>query len=309
MNEDDLASDFLSSRGSDSELDADLDALRTAKAHSEEKGFMAWHGDQLMQEAAADQKGNLAAGQFLMRLPANITVGVLDAATAAIGFGKQFAEGVKQNVTGPGVAESAIAADQGLRKPAPGQPGAHYGSAQEAREGADVEPYGEEQGMLMGAMARLRGRMAAGSGTPDEITQSAAQFMVPFAAWTKAVGGYQAGSTAVNAGRAALAEAATMMTSFEPHEARFADLLRLLDSRNTLVNSYIDWMTAREDEGEWEGRFKNALDSLVGTGVMAGITFTGGKALRSIRKSLAGRGTIKPSELKTPDVTPALEGK
>jgi hypothetical protein len=132
----------------------------------------------------------------------------------------------------------------------------------------------------MDAARQLRGELAGESGTSDEITQSAAQFLIPFTGWMKAFGGIQKGAKLANIGRAAAAETATMVSAFEPHEARFADLLRLTDTNNGLVNAYIDYMAADADEGEWEGRFKNATDSLVATAAIGSVIKAGGIGLK-----------------------------
>jgi hypothetical protein len=119
----------------------------------------------------------------------------------------------------------------------------------------------------------------------DDIVQGIAQFAIPFAAYARAIGGFKAGQTAMNVGKAVAAEAATAATAFSAHEGRFADLvqmgresegkfgelLRKLSPDGSLTNNYINWMTSREDEGEWEGRFKNAVDSVATTGVVGAV--------------------------------------
>lgn len=143
----------------------------------------------------------------------------------------------------------------------------------------------------------------------DDITQGVAQFAVPFAAYMRAMGGIQLGKTALNVGRAAVAESGAAGTAFDPHEGRVADLvqlgrdsesrfgelLRKISPDGSLTNSYINMMTDRENEGEWEGRFKNVIDSLAGSAVVAGVLKGAATGFRAVRKIAAEPMKVGPA--------------
>jgi hypothetical protein len=105
--------------------------------------------------------------------------------------------------------------------------------------------------------------------------------MVPFSMALKTMGGLQAGATAANIAKGAAAEAVTMFGAFDPHAGRFADLVRAVSPDGLASNRYIDYLTNRENEGEFEGRFKNVVDSLSGSAAVAGALKVGGTTLRA----------------------------
>lgn len=147
----------------------------------------------------------------------------------------------------------------------------------------------------------------------DDIAQGVAQFTLPFAGTLKLLGGIRAGMGAgATLARAGAAEGVTAGSAFDPHDGRLADLIKLgADSESrfgdlmrkvapdgSLVNSYIDYMTSRDgytpderrngvSEGEWEGRFKNAVDSLVGSAAIAGIVKSAGIAFKGLKQQIA----------------------
>lgn len=124
----------------------------------------------------------------------------------------------------------------------------------------------------------------------DNITQGVAQFAIPFLGWSKAVSVVGGVGKLAAAGRTLLAESATASTVMAPHDGRFADMLDLgrhtegkfADALNaispdgSLVNNYINWMTADKDsEGEFEGRAKNILDTIAGGAVLSPLIHAG----------------------------------
>jgi hypothetical protein len=139
------------------------------------------------------------------------------------------------------------------------------------------------------ALTRLRdearaeaGRQGVGEDSlAGNLTEGTVQFMVPFSMALKAMGGLQAGATAANIAKGAAAEAVTMFGAFDPHAGRFADLVRAVSPDGLASNRYIDYLTNRENEGEFEGRFKNVVDSLSGSAAVAGALKVGGTTLRA----------------------------
>lgn len=146
----------------------------------------------------------------------------------------------------------------------------------------------------------------------DDITQGIAQFAIPFTGWLKAVGGIHKGATMLNLGRLALAEGVTAASAFEAHEGRMADLIemgRQMDNKfgevlqrvspdGSLANTYINWLTDRENEGEWEGRFKNAVDSVVTTAGIAPFLKGAAMSIRGAKQIIQDVGTkVTPMEL------------
>lgn len=152
-------------------------------------------------------------------------------------------------------------------------------------------------------------KIEGGGKVEDDLTQGVAQFAVPFGGWLKAVNGLKVASPLV---KGLIAEGATTATAYQPHDARVADLVQMgrsLDNRfgnvlrqlspdGSLANKYIDWMTNRKGEGEWEGRFKNAVDSLVPTAVIAGLVKAAGSARRSAQAILDNPPKPKPAKTK-----------
>lgn len=145
----------------------------------------------------------------------------------------------------------------------------------------------------------------------DDMAQGVAQFAVPFTGYLKAVGGYDKVRKLLSLGRLGLAESVTAASAFEAHEGRVADLFemgRQMDNQfgevlnkvspdGTLVNDYINWLGDRENEGEWEGRFKNAVDSVVTTAGLAVVLKGAAVTLRSARRMVEDFGTMTPRDL------------
>jgi len=154
---------------------------------------------------------------------------------------------------------------------------------------------------VLDPVRRLRDWMAEGkTGVADEVTQGIAQFAIPYAGFAKAFGLASGAGTAANVIGTAGADVASGMTVQTPHDGRMADLLDLArhshgkfaDVLHTIapdgsaINSYIDWMTAREGETGAEGRFKNVVDNLVSSAVPAGLIYAGAKTFRGARHML-----------------------
>lgn len=152
----------------------------------------------------------------------------------------------------------------------------------------------------------------------DEFTRQTVQFIVPFSMTMKALGGVKAGATVANIAKGATAEAATVFGAFDPHGGRFADLVRTVSPDGLASNRFIDYLTNRENEGEWEGRFKNVIDSLSGSAAVGTAIKTGGIALRAAHlaatsspptKLQAQRGSLDLTALKPEQAKLAQESR
>lgn len=152
----------------------------------------------------------------------------------------------------------------------------------------------------------FRDEMAANSNTSDKITQALAQYMIPWLGFMKVAG--IAGRVTGIAGKAPLAakaaeivmaDALTSFSVYKPHDTRFADVLALakhtegklgaamnmIAPDGSLLNTYIDYMTDRSTEGEWEGRVKNVMDNFVLSVAGAGLIAAGGVTLKAAFKT------------------------
>lgn len=148
------------------------------------------------------------------------------------------------------------------------------------------------------AVDQVRARLGAGDNGFDIAAQKLFQFVGPFAGAMHVMGGLSkapgAASWLANTGKAGLSDAITSYTVFDPHEARFADLLREYAPDNRLVNAYIDYAMSDPADSDAEGRWKNAVDNtLFGLGAagvgaaihsaVRGAVYFGGKALSAAR--------------------------
>jgi hypothetical protein len=134
----------------------------------------------------------------------------------------------------------------------------------------------------------------------DDIVQGVAQFALPFAGFLKLAGGLKGASTAAKLARAAAAEGVASAAAFDPEEGRvadlvklgmesegrFGDLLRKVAPDGSLLNQYIDYMTSRGGS-RIEGRYKNAVDSLVTSAALGGILKSAAISFRTARKLTA----------------------
>lgn len=171
----------------------------------------------------------------------------------------------------------------------------------------------EQYPEVMGALRTFTDQWERNDTLGDDITQGIAQFTVPFMGYMKLLGGVRAGSAVAQIGKMATAEAVTAGSAFDPHDGRLADLVKLGQESETrfgdvlrtvapdgsLINSYIDYMTSRNGttpderrngvtESENEGRFKNMVDSLTGSAVIAGVLKGAAVAYKGLRHSMEG---------------------
>lgn len=269
---DDLAPQYLSSRAGNPELEDDIARFRQVSQETEQKGFLAKMAENEGQFAEAmGSAGNSDAAQWMVNLPRNITVGAIDAVTNTLR-----------------TIDSAQQEAQRKQFESTGNPKHRPRSMLSAKDDdASTTDLDIDQGLVA-----LRGIIAKDNeGLPDRAVQSAAQFFLPFAAWAKTLGAGSAATTVGNIVRGAGAEAATVATAFAPHQGRFADLLREVDTDNRLVNAYVDYLATDENEGVAEGRFKNVVDSLATSAALGSVILVGGKAMRANWREIAMRVT------------------
>lgn len=134
----------------------------------------------------------------------------------------------------------------------------------------------------------------------DEITQAVAQYAVPFMGWAKMFGAGKAfaiGKYGSAAAKTVAADFFTGATALEAHDQRVADLVQLgketegkfADVINTispdgsLFNTYINYMTNRENESEIEGRWKNGVDNAAVSVAVMGLVKAGATTFKGAR--------------------------
>lgn len=233
---------------------------------------------------------------WIAKLPANITTGLIDAAVNTADAIKAFHEASDYSLTLTGSTKPEQVGAKSATPEAPAEPKAPpespiYNSAKQA-------------------VMNFRDYLSKDSGTSDEVTQSIAQYAIPFMGWSKFIGGLHSATTLGTIARAGVAEALTASTVLAPHDPRAADILQLGkhvegkfgDAMNTiapdgsLFNSYINYMTDRSNESDAEGRFKNVVDNLALSSAAAGLikttamTLKGGFATAKYALEAAGTG-------------------
>ncbi len=245
---------------------------------------------------------NPAFEQWVNGLPKNIGVGLYRAALNTIETVDDVFEAGAEFVINP---PPGLARALG---------GAEDGPVSSPEEDTDPTPVPPLQTMFPGVFeaAHNFADEAEESNTfSDDITQGIAQFVIPFTSYLKGLGGLKNVETLTKVGRLALAEGVTAASAFEAHEGRMADVIEMgrqmenkfgavlnkVSPDGSLANAYINWMTDRENEGEMEGRFKNAVDSLVATGGIVSVLKVAGTTLKVARLAASEFGSINPAKL------------
>jgi len=141
-------------------------------------------------------------------------------------------------------------------------------------------------------------------GTLSEgITQFAIGF-IPVAGVTSKIGkAAQFGKAGQYITTALGAGAVADFVAFNGHEGRLSDLIEQYPS---LQNPISGWLASKEDDSEWEGRFKNALEGLA-LGPIADVALGGVKLLVGAKKAQA-KGGDKAGEDYIKKHAPALLG-
>ncbi len=189
----------------------------------------------------------------------------------------------------------------------------------QARQGEDLPPNLDDPTSIdlrdlapefIDAVDKARAWAGQGDTAADVITQKIFQFAGPFAATMRVMGGLSrapgVASWLANAGKAGAADFLTSYAVFDPHEARFADLLKDLVPEDTrLVNAYIDYAMSDPADTDAEGLWKNAVD-----GAVVGLPFVvGGAVLQAGRAlKLARAGALVPVMLTASSSPPVGRG-
>jgi hypothetical protein len=119
---------------------------------------------------------------------------------------------------------------------------------------------------------------------PGKLTQGVSQFITSFIGAgkiTAPIKALQGGGYALAAGRGAVNSALGSFVGFDPQEDRLSNLLVEFPA---LRNPVTEYLAADENDGEIEGRFKNALEDL-SLGALAEPLIVTVRALRSARKA------------------------
>ncbi|MBE7185479.1 MAG: hypothetical protein INR68_13870 [Methylobacterium mesophilicum] len=144
----------------------------------------------------------------------------------------------------------------------------------------DWVPGMPDQNNLKVPEAVIPGEAASNTGKLVEgVSQFATGFVIA-GRYLKSLGFTAAtaqGTMALGMAKGAIADA----TAFDPHEERLSNLI---ESFPSLSNPVTDFLSAKEDDGEAMGRFKNALEGL-GLGAAVEVV---GLSLRALRATRAG---------------------
>lgn len=230
--------------------------------------------------AARQTAGQAQQDNWFARTPKNIGIGAYKAALSTIEFGSDLADAVVSDAVG----QSAVPVKPppSIREFVPGFFEAAHAFADEA---------------------------TANNTVSDGIVQGVSQFALPFAGYMRAVGALTGIGPLAKVAQIAIAEAITSGTAFDPHDGRMADLLQMgqdaegkfgdlmrkVAPDGSLTNAYIDYMTNREDEGEWEGRFKNVVDNAAVSAALGGILTAGATGFRVARQAATAPMKVGPA--------------
>lgn len=227
------------------------------------------------------EEAEKSKGTWFTRLPRNVGVGMYKAAINTIKTGADL-------VNAPGeIASEAM-----------GLPVNVFSAPAGAVAGLPMVAFSKD---FADAAGQFGDELTENNTLSDDIIQGVAQFAIPYMGYLRAFGGYQAGAMLMNVAKTAGAETAASATAFDPHDGRMADLLemgrqsegkfgnlmRAVSPDGSLANHYINWMTEREGEGEWEGRFKNSVDNLVTTAALGSLFKTAATAFKGVRRIAA----------------------
>jgi hypothetical protein len=266
--------------------------------------------------------------KWAAKLPQDVGIAVWDTvrnvAELSLDAGAAIADAQFQQLAPMAEAMGSKAAQAGgaayrERKAADSTPGARALRDLQVRQGADLPPNLDDVTSLdlrdiapewVDAIDKARAWAGQGDNQADVITQKLFQFAGPFAGMLRVLGGVSrapgVATWLANTGKVAAADVLTSYAVFDPHEARFADLLKEIGPQdNRLLNDYIDYAMSSRDDTDAEGRWKNAVD-----GFVVGLPFAAGGAIFHSGKALArtARGEWRAPMLPEGEATPALPG-
>lgn len=234
------------------------------------------------QEVAAsvrhpDTGGALRVDHWVANLPRNVSVGLMDAAVNSADtvrdVGHAFYHSHVAEVFG-----QPMAPDE--PKPPPAL------TADEKKTWESHHTTGDAvYNHVRGSFMTLRDRLANGLENPEDLlTQNVAQLAIPGLGLAKLTGA-TASFGLLNTAHVAAADAVAAGVVLDPHSGRLADLAVLgkhaegklgavfntLAPDGSMMNHYLNAMTDRVGESDWNGRLKNMVDSLSGSAALAGV--------------------------------------
>lgn len=283
----------------EADVERSVAATLAANSQDEEQAFV----QEMMNEVGDTMAANVAGVPkpvmaWIRKLPKNITGGAFKAAINTIDLASELPTPAALGASVGGAVKKAVTEGE-----AP------------TVESLKPKPLSETMPELWKSLNEFHDAHLGADNAVDEITQGVAQFAIPFTGWAKAAGVAKGASFLSNVGRVAGAEAITVGSAFDPHEGRFADLiemgrqsesklgdvLRRMTPDGSAANAYIQWMTDRENEGRWEGRFKNIVDNAAVSAVTGGLLMTAVKSFKRIR---AGFEAPPAKSVETPVAEP-----
>jgi hypothetical protein len=139
--------------------------------------------------------------------------------------------------------------------------------------------------------------------TAGAVTRPITQFLGGFVAAGKALKAL--GWTAKGVTGAMAKGAITDATVFDPLESRLSNLVEQVPD---LANPITAYLAADPQDGEAEGRFKNAVEGLLAGGVVDGVV-QGLRGIRALRRARAEAAPAKPADPADPEAAPGDAGR
>ena len=243
----DLSGQYVQNRDADPELDNMIDATERADADGAAEEVMAQqHGPSTRKESKSSNpymqqaSGQMLEAKSMGKMGKDALIGLYDAArnTAQL------------------MADIGVNAGQGEMN----REAADKGTEAETLPPVDIAELAPN---FVREADALRDKLAAGSEPTDIFVQKASQFAIPFMGAMKLSGSATIAKTAV-------IDAVTNLAVWDPHETRFADLVKMISPDNKLLNPIIDYIASDPMDSDAEGRFKNVLDGLFASTVIVG---------------------------------------
>lgn len=263
----------------DAQLQRDIDETNAAGEADSDKNFLA----SFKQDEKASQKMSVA--RWAMNLPKNISGAVMTAAMNTIDTGSDLLAGAAESGSDP----TTLSVNMAVRD-----------AKTKAGIPQTIPKFSEAHPELWKTLSDFHKEYLGADGAADELTQGVAQFAIPFAGWSRALGLVRGAGAIANIARGAGAEAITVASAYGAHDPRMADLaelgrhsegklgdtLRMMSPDGSLLNTYIQYMADRDNEGEWEGRLKNVIDNSVVSAAAGGVLMAGVKELKAGKTAL-----------------------
>lgn len=291
-----------------------------------------------------DAKTRASIGGWLMELPRNADLGLLNLAVNTADSIKHFGlsvadkiKGVANDATGAATYVRNAASSAQLAGKAPGaqaEPASAVPPAPPPPTALSPHPHDNVYDVVRQKVLGFRDSMAedqqlAGRGGPiDQVTQSLIQLGVPFTGYAKLLGGLRGAGALESIFNTAIAGGATDVTAMDAHAeqtGRAADLLVLgrhvegkigaalmtIAPDGSALNGLINYLADR-NESIAEGHWKNVLDGLLLNAATTGLlhaasgTLKGGYAVA--KYAAANAGELGPVGLKAQKGMVAFHG-